>query len=91
MKKDVDLCKRLQDYGRTMSNLELESLKTAVEFLKSMCDPTDTRCAISKENKEAVRLYVQTWILPRIEVVIKSPSERDYEEKAYLRNYAWRR
>jgi hypothetical protein len=49
---------------------QFERLKTVQVRLRSLTGEPVGGCAIAPEHKEAVRLYVQTWILPHVDVVL---------------------
>ncbi len=43
----------------------VREIKQAKKRLEALCDvDNDSECAIDPEHKEAVRLYVQSWVTP---------------------------
>lgn len=50
-----------------MRNSELQDAREVVMRLHELSTPGSERCGLPDETKEAVRLYVQTWILPQAE------------------------
>lgn len=42
-------------------------LEEAASKLRILTDPNDDRCSIAPEHREAVRLYVDTWITPLVD------------------------
>lgn len=62
----------------TMSKSEVRAVARMVNRLEALSNPSDQTCAVDPAAKEAVRLYVQSWILPTMRALAKPSSERDY-------------
>lgn len=45
---------------------EAGKLSDAIEYLENLIDVDSSRCAVSEEAKKAVKLYVETCIIPRL-------------------------
>lgn len=60
-----------------LAKWEADTLTVIAERLRSLCSPgkDGAGCAVADEHKEAVRLYVQTWILPPLVDVLASEPE----------------
>lgn len=47
-------------------------LATALDKVNNLLDQSpDSRCNVANSHKEAIRLYVQTWILPELEEIVE--------------------
>jgi len=51
---------------------QMEAVATALGYLKNLTNREKTRCGVAPEHREAVRIYVDTWITPVLESVLGS-------------------
>lgn len=51
---------------------EVEALASALGYLKNLVNTEGGSCVVEKEHKEAVRLYVESWIIPSLETLLGS-------------------
>lgn len=46
------------------------ALEEALDKLEAFADPEDHRCAVHKAAREESRLYITTWVIPRLREVL---------------------
>lgn len=46
----------------TIRKSAIADLKRALEALHAATDPQSTKCAVAPEHREAMRVYLQTWV-----------------------------
>jgi hypothetical protein len=58
-----------------------EAVASALGYLKNLTSKEKTACGVAPEHREAVRLYVDSWITPTLEAVLGSMlgNERETE------------
>jgi hypothetical protein len=66
----------------TMTQSELHAARQIVRHLRALTDVQDQSCCVPAEAKEAVRLYVQSWILPQAEALAEVSTELSIWERA---------
>jgi hypothetical protein len=52
---------------RKMPFKRIEDITEAIEMLEALVDPKNkNRCGVDPKHKEAVRIYIESWVLPRL-------------------------
>jgi hypothetical protein len=69
----------------SMTKEESRALKESIKKLEALISTApDSTCGVANEHKEAVRLYVQTWVLPNLRAIDTPAKERTHSDKQIL-------
>ena len=79
----------------SISTRNAKLLNTVLTRLEALCDSRPAvECAVPAEAKEAVRLYVQSWVIPVVERVLEDKPYDRYNDRYMLedaeRDTMWR-
>lgn len=67
----------------SMSLRDANRIGSAISYLQELCDVKGHACGVAPEHKEAVRLYVESWILPLLEAArAQEPARYDMPEQS---------
>jgi hypothetical protein len=63
-----------------MTKQERATIKKAVERLEALCDTENDNCCVAPEHKKAVRIYLNSWVIPGLRVVATPAHKRTRDD-----------